>query len=106
MACEDSPERGATDAHSDESGDEQGRLLPDDWAALSPLIDEKPEQPLPDLLGDHYRIERELGRGGTARVFLALHTKHNCQGWPSARLRVLLQRVSLGDIKLPSSLPR
>ena len=29
------------------------------------------------LLGDRYRIEREIGRGGMARVFLALETKHN-----------------------------
>ncbi len=41
------------------------------------LIADEPEQPLPDLLGDRYRIERELGRGGMARVFLALDTKHN-----------------------------
>ena len=41
------------------------------------LIADEPEQPLPDLLGDRYHIERELGRGGMARVFLALDTKHN-----------------------------
>ena len=41
------------------------------------LIADEPEQILPDLLGDRYRIERELGRGGMARVFLALDTKHN-----------------------------
>lgn len=43
------------------------------------LIADEPEQELPDLLGDRYRIERELGRGGMARVFLALDTKHNRQ---------------------------
>ncbi len=46
-------------------------------AQFAQLIATDPEQPLPDLLGDRYRIERELGRGGMARVFLALDTKHN-----------------------------
>ena len=41
------------------------------------LLDQAPEQQLPDVLGDRYRVERELGRGGMARVFLALDTKHN-----------------------------
>ena len=41
------------------------------------LLDEAPEQQLPEILGDRYRIERELGRGGMARVFLALDMKHN-----------------------------
>ncbi len=41
------------------------------------LIADEPEQPLPELLGDRYRIARELGRGGMARVFLALDTKHD-----------------------------
>ena len=29
------------------------------------------------LFCDRYRIEREIGRGGMARVFLALDTRHN-----------------------------
>ena len=41
------------------------------------LIAEEPEQALPELLGDRYRIEREIGRGGMARAFLALDTRHN-----------------------------
>ena len=41
------------------------------------LLETEQDQPLPDILGDRYRIERELGRGGMARVFLALDTKHN-----------------------------
>ena len=41
------------------------------------LVDTEVNQPLPEILGDRYRIERELGRGGMARVFLALDTKHN-----------------------------
>ena len=45
--------------------------------AFARLIDDQPEQTLPELLGDRYRIERELGRGGMARVFLAMDIKHN-----------------------------
>ena len=117
---------------SDASGKERERILPDDWTALSPLVDavldlpsadrdarileltdgdtaraaalralvadcerempklevpapeqfaqliaDEPDQALPDVLGDRYRIQREIGRGGMARVFLALDTKHN-----------------------------
>ncbi len=120
------------DVHSEASGNEKERLLPDGWMALAPLVDavldvpaadreariialshgdaaraealrglvadcergmarldvpagerfaemiaDEPDQTLPELLGDRYRIERELGRGGMARVFLALDTKHN-----------------------------
>jgi len=37
---------------------------------------ETPDVPLPDTLGGRYRIEREIGRGGMARVFLAHDDKH------------------------------
>jgi serine/threonine protein kinase/tetratricopeptide (TPR) repeat protein len=35
------------------------------------------ETPLPEVLGGHYRIEREVGRGGMARVYLAHDVKHS-----------------------------
>ncbi len=41
------------------------------------MLDDAPSERLPEMLGDRYRIEREIGRGGMARVFLALDTKHN-----------------------------
>ena len=44
---------------------------------FSGLLDDAPEQPLPAVLGDRYRIEREIGRGGMARVFLADDTKYH-----------------------------
>ena len=37
------------------------------------------DRSLPDLLGDRYRIVRELGHGGMARVYLATDIKHNRQ---------------------------
>ena len=40
------------------------------------LAEAAPEAALPTVLGERYRIERELGRGGMARVVLARDLKH------------------------------
>lgn len=40
------------------------------------LFADVPDAPLPDMLGGRYRIEREIGRGGMARVYLAHDVKH------------------------------
>ena len=40
------------------------------------LIDDDPDLPLPETLGGRYHIEREIGRGGMARVYLANDVKH------------------------------
>jgi serine/threonine-protein kinase len=40
------------------------------------LMGEEPALPLPEVLGGRYRIEREVGRGGMARVYLAQDLKH------------------------------
>jgi eukaryotic-like serine/threonine-protein kinase len=45
-------------------------------AQFAGLVYADEDQHLPDVLGERYRIEREIGRGGMARVFLALDTKH------------------------------
>jgi serine/threonine-protein kinase len=44
---------------------------------FSGLFDETTEQQPPDLLGGRYSVQREVGRGGMARVFLARDLKHN-----------------------------
>lgn len=41
------------------------------------LFAEDGEAPLPEILGGRYRIEREVGRGGMARVYLAHDMKHS-----------------------------
>src|ERR1051326_9035227 len=39
--------------------------------------DARPPAPLPQALADRYRVERELGRGGMATVYLAHDLKHD-----------------------------
>ena len=41
------------------------------------LATDDPDQSLPQLLADRYRIGKELGRGGMARVYLARDLKHD-----------------------------
>jgi len=41
------------------------------------LVADESELALPDVLGGRYRIERELGRGGMARVYRAQDLKHS-----------------------------
>ena len=43
------------------------------------LFDDDADLPLPEMLGGSYRIEREIGRGGMARVYLAQDVKHGRQ---------------------------
>jgi serine/threonine-protein kinase len=40
------------------------------------LLGDEPAPPIPEILGGRYRIEREVGRGGMARVYLAQDLKH------------------------------
>ena len=44
--------------------------------SFAELFDEKGDIQVSGVLGDRYRIEREVGRGGMARVFLARDIKH------------------------------
>ena len=44
--------------------------------SFAELFDEKGDIQVSGVLGDRYRIEREVGRGGMARVFLAHDIKH------------------------------
>ncbi len=41
------------------------------------LLDDPEEVPLPEVLSDRYKMGRELGRGGMARVYLARDLKHS-----------------------------
>jgi TolB-like protein/tetratricopeptide (TPR) repeat protein len=41
------------------------------------LFADESQVQLPDVLGDRYHVQREVGRGGMARVFLARDLKHN-----------------------------
>jgi serine/threonine-protein kinase len=41
------------------------------------LLGDEPAGSLPDVLGGRYSIEREVGRGGMARVYLAQDLKHS-----------------------------
>ena len=43
---------------------------------------EHDEAPPPDMLGGNYRIQREIGRGGMARVYLA-HDSSTRARWRS-----------------------
>lgn len=40
------------------------------------LFDDSGDAEIPEVLGGRYRIDREVGRGGMARVFLARDSKH------------------------------
>ncbi|HEX5075394.1 MAG TPA: protein kinase [Gemmatimonadaceae bacterium] len=44
---------------------------------FSQLLVEDVDAAIPDILGGRYRIEREVGRGGMARVYLARDLKHS-----------------------------
>src|ERR1043166_3940447 len=48
-------------------------------AECFPLLFEEPDSPLTGVIGDRFLIERELGRGGMARVYLAHDHKHGRQ---------------------------
>ena len=44
---------------------------------FSQLLVADPDAAIPEMLGGRYRIEREVGRGGMARVYLARDLKHS-----------------------------
>ena len=44
---------------------------------FSHLLVADPDAAIPEMLGGRYRIEREVGRGGMARVYLARDLKHS-----------------------------
>ena len=47
------------------------------------------DEPMPDILAGRYRITRELGRGGMARVYLARDIKHS----RDVAIKVVRQRM-------------
>jgi len=50
---------------------------------------------LTTALADCYRIERELGAGGMATVYLAHHLRHDSTSFPSSRTGLLANRFSV-----------
>ncbi|MFN2400128.1 MAG: hypothetical protein ABR543_16055 [Gemmatimonadaceae bacterium] len=63
-----------------------------DRAAMAYTVNPSREQ-LSVALGDRYVIERELGRGGMATVYLARDVKHD----RSVAIKVLKPELAAGD---------